>query len=366
MRKDLEGTRLGALKTWGWAALVSLLVSCGGGGGGGAPPPVANPTAEPRGVLVSDYNLNQIRNFDYAEDASDYKLTLRYTIGAGQNPIAGVGIFNKCYYFANEGSNNVGVYPYDTASARLTTPTYVTVGAALSALTLSPANDFLYVANFGSDSISMFGIDAATCGLTPVGQPVATGDGPTDIVSFGTGFMVTNGNSNTLQLYSQSSPTGVLSPFAAPVPVGAYPYSVNYLLTGTTTYAIYTPNFDGDSISVLTYDFAKGAFSGPAVSVPAADAPVRVVWLRLPNSKLMMYAINANDNTIIAYAVDAATGALTREGAALSTFLGPTGFLRRLDKPSTYLYTFHDATTDIKAFNIDQTTGALTSIGSAL
>jgi 6-phosphogluconolactonase len=367
MIKAFEFGSYCALKAWLWAALVALLVSCGGGGGGGtSPPPVVNPAAEPRGVLVSDYNLNQIRNFDYAEDASDYKLTFRYTIGAGKNPIAGTGIFNKCYYFANEGSDNVGVYPYETASGRLTTPTYVAVGAAPSALTLSPDNNFLYVANFGSDSISTFGIDAATCALTPVGQPVATGDGPTDIVSFGTGFIVTNANSNSLQLYSQLSSTGVLTPYAAPVPVGAYPYSVNYLLTGTTTYAIYTPNFDGDSISVLTYDFAKGAFTGSAVSVPALDAPVRVIVLRLPNSKLMMYAINANDNTIIAYAVDAATGALSREGPALSTYQGPIGFLRRPDKPSTYLYTFHDATTDVKAFNIDQTTGALTSIGSAL
>jgi 6-phosphogluconolactonase (cycloisomerase 2 family) len=366
MTKDFEAGRRSALRVWLWAALVALLVSCGGGGGGASPPPVASPLRDPRAVLLPDFNLNQIRSLSFAEDASDYKLTLDYTVSTLANPIAGVGIFAKCYYFANEGANNVGVFPNDTASNRITTPTYVAVGAAPSSLALSPTNDFLYVANFGSDSISTFGVNQSTCALTPVGTPVPTGNGPGAIVPFGTAFLVANGNSNTLQVYTQSSVTGVITPYAAPVTLGAFPYSINYSQTGTNTFVIYTPNLNSDNISVVTFDFAAGVFTGPATSVPAGDGPVGLFILKLPNSKVMMYAINANDNTIITYALDAATGALTREGAPLSTFKNPSNFLYRQDKPATFIYTTHYDTTDIKAFSIDQTTGALTSIGSAL
>jgi YVTN family beta-propeller protein len=77
---------------------------------------------------------------------------------------------------------------------------------------VDPAGKFAYVANLGSNDVSMYTIDATTGALTPIGTiPAALS--PTSIAVHPSGKFayVTNSGSNDVSIYSIDATTGVLT-----------------------------------------------------------------------------------------------------------------------------------------------------------
>ena len=87
-----------------------------------------------------------------------------------------------------------------------------------------------------------------------------------------------------------------------------------------------------------------------------------------------LYVPNDGDSTISAYAVDAATGRLTRLDADAVTAgvqdfpagveTHPTSLA--IDAAGAYLYTANSGSNDVSAFAIDHATGAVTAVGAAV
>jgi YVTN family beta-propeller protein len=79
-------------------------------------------------------------------------------------------------------------------------------------IAIHPSGKFAYVTNSGSNSVSMYTINATTGDLTPIGT-IATEQSPTSIAIHPSGKFayVTNSGSNSVSMYSVDGSTGTLS-----------------------------------------------------------------------------------------------------------------------------------------------------------
>ena len=106
------------------------------------------------------------------------------------------------------------------------TSTTATTGKAPQLITIAPSGKFAYVANWGSNNISGYGIDATTGALTAL-PTVDAATNPTSIAIDPSGKFayVTNYGSNSISVYRIDTASGALTAGTA-VAAGANPASV--------------------------------------------------------------------------------------------------------------------------------------------
>ena len=118
----------------------------------------------------------------------------------------------------------------------------------------------------------------------------------------------------------------------------------------------YAVNVHLDTVTAFTVNQATGALTNIG-SVPTGDNPVHVA---VAPSGRFAYVANLVSETVSAYSIDVATGALTSVGTAAAgnfpswTTVHPNG---------RFAYTTNRLDVTISRFSIDPSTGALTSLG---
>ena len=279
-------------------------------------------------------------------------------------------------YAANGGSNNVSAYAISSGGTltEVAGSPYSTGRGALSVL-VDPSDGFVYVATGRSDSndIAAFSIDSATGALSPlVASPLTAARanpvslaiaGGAKAVEFSSQFVyVANFQSDNLSAYTIDAATGVLtaipgSPFAAgasPIavaidPLNRYVYVANYLA----------------GISAYRIEGATGALT-PVAGNPVAAEP-GVSSIAVDPSGRFVYVISGE--TAGAYAIDAATGALTQladSPYALDLRVDEGGVgqqgLIAVDPRGKTVYVTAGTAENIEALRIDPATGALTPV----
>ena len=75
------------------------------------------------------------------------------------------------------------------------------------------------------------------------------------------------------------------------------------------------------------------------------------------------YVANQTANTISAYAINAASGALTPIAGSPFAATGTTPVAVTVDPNGAYLYVANNASNDVSVYSIDDATGALTAVG---
>jgi 6-phosphogluconolactonase (cycloisomerase 2 family) len=115
-------------------------------------------------------------------------------------------------YVANSGSNNVSMYSINATTGVLTSGGLIDAGTTPVSVAVDPGGKFAYVANLNSNNVSMYKIDAATGALTSIGT-IAAGTNPTSIAIHPSGGFayVTNSGSNDISIYSIDATTGALT-----------------------------------------------------------------------------------------------------------------------------------------------------------
>jgi 6-phosphogluconolactonase len=103
----------------------------------------------------------------------------------GSTPISvAIGPLDNFVYVANQGSNNVSAYTLEGTTGALTplAGSPFAAGNQPSAVAIDPTGAFAFVANAGAGTVSVYAIDAITGALTPIsGSPFTTGSQPTSI-----------------------------------------------------------------------------------------------------------------------------------------------------------------------------------------
>jgi 6-phosphogluconolactonase len=154
----------------------------------------------------------------YTINATTGALTSTGTIAAGTifgepNPTAmAVDPTGSFAYVANSGSNNVSMYSINTTTGILTSVGTIASGTNPLSVAVDPTGKFAYVTNSGSNDVSTYTINATSGALTSTGM-VAAGQSPTSIAIHPSGNFayVTSSGSNDVSMYSIDPSTGALT-----------------------------------------------------------------------------------------------------------------------------------------------------------
>jgi len=91
-------------------------------------------------------------------------------IAAGTNPLSVVvDPSGKFAYVANFNSNDVSMYTINATTGALTSVGTIAAGMSPTSIAVHPSGKFAYVTNSASNDVSMYSIDAATGALTLIG-----------------------------------------------------------------------------------------------------------------------------------------------------------------------------------------------------
>ena len=335
-------------------------------------------TVDPSGkfAYVANYGSGNISA--YAINARTGALTsIGAAVAAGAFPTSvTVDPSGKFAYVANAGGG-VSAYRIDATTGALTS-----VGAAVAAgtvprsVTVDPSGKFVYVANVSSDNISTYSIDATTGALTAL-PTVAGRNGNLEMaMTKGTAAVtytpkfayVANWGSNDVSQYRIDARNGVLTRIGTDVAAGTNPSSVTVDPSGRFAYV--ANNFNGvggNSVSAYTIDATTGALTPVDVDpvTPGAQNSFRAGTnprsVTVDPSGRFVYVANWGSNDVSAYIINATNGALTVAGTVM-TGIRPMSVT--IDPTGRFAYVANDGPGGW-AYTINATNGALTSIGTA-
>ena len=357
--------RVTGSRAWGSALLAVVLAGLGVGGCGfgnnNGVTPGPTPVAGSEFVFVPDAVNNILNVLVIGPDGSFNNGPVPF-VGTGVAPVwAAVAPNNEFVYVTNFTSNTVSAFTLNTTSGVVAGVGGFPAGAEPGAVAVDPSGKFAYVANnVGINlpgSVSAYSI-GATGALTAVaGSPFAAGTNPQQGIAVTAGFVyVTNFGSSNVSAYSLNSGTGALTALAAsPFATGAAPVSLAMDPAGKF---LFTANSNTNNVSAFTVNGDGSLSPAPSSPFTAGNSPQYLVTDRTGTH---LYVVNVNDNTVEAYNI-AGNGALTLLNLYPTGF-GPEGLA--VDAANKFLLVANCGGGSLSGFSINGD-GTLTSLGAPL
>ena len=227
-----------------------------------------------------------------------------------------------------------------------------------------PPDPYIYVANNSSNNVSTY---ISTSGALSATASVATGSGPAAIVVDPASkyAYVANSSANTLSVYSISS--GVLTPLTdvdagttgiqTSIPTGTHPSSIAIHPSGKFAYVT---NYISNSISAYSIDAATGALSridangsasGTDIATGSNTGPIAITIDPAGN---FAYVVKALSGNVSVYGIDGTSGVLTltdADGGILGTqnsiLAGITPYSITIDPAGSYAYVVNSGSTGV-------------------
>jgi 6-phosphogluconolactonase len=256
----------------------------------------------------------------YREDPNSGVLTQiagsPYSVGDGAHSLA-LHPSGKFLYAANPGAggnseNDISLFTI--ASNGVLTEVFPRTLVAPNAsqpvlLLMDPAGGFLYVANSGSNNISVFSIDSGSGALTAVANsPFFVGSVPLNmqLTPSGNFLFVTIASPSSGSVVGFSVNAGMLTQASLTPTDGVNPNGLAIDPSGTHLYAA---NSGSNSISV----FNIGTPSSPGALTAVSGSPINVgflvpVALILDPQGKFLYVANQGSNNVAAYSINSTTG----------------------------------------------------------
>ncbi len=335
-------------------------------------------TVDPTGKYAYVTNYGSCTVLVYTIDPASGALTAAGTIAARSGPMSisiaagssAVKYTPKAAYVANAGSNSVSQYTIGTSGA-LTPMTLATVATGTSphSVIVDPSGKFAYVANYNSNNVSAYTIDPVTRALTPAGgSPFAAGTSPTAVSIDPSGRFVYVSNYGwpsfgSVSAYTVNALTGALTAIAGS-PFGAGNGSSSLDVDPSGRF-VYVTNLLNDTITAFSIDPATGALASiQGLSVTNA----RPVSIAADPTGRFVYAATACGTTWV-FGINTATGLLTRAdadpgGLCFGAPSAPDALA--LDPAGRYLYmTPFDVMNQVSAQAIDTSAGTLTAVAGS-
>ncbi len=240
----------------------------------------------------------------------------------------------------------------------------------------------LYASNAGDNTISTFGVDQNTGALLPLpGSPVATGtQQPVSLaaggcqnllaVVTGTILFVANEGSNSLSLYGANFAAGTLTSAGTPTPLGTGTAPTFVDVVGGACLVVAVDGGTNQVSAFLQNSFALTSASGSPFSTgthPVAAANATFTD-NAGNSITSEYVANQGDGTVSQFKIDPTTGSFSPVGAgAVAAGSSPAsvasvGLYIDGDSTSTalpFVYVANQASNTISGYRVDTTSGAL-------
>lgn len=372
--------------------LASALILSGCGGGSSVTPSYASyPIAvassskglDGNAASVINYKFAYVANYDSAlistfhADIATGALTFMASSATGVGPGAiTLHPSGKFAYVVNFESNDISIYTvHPNSGVLIPAGVAVATGEWPTALEIEPTGHFAYVPNYISNSVSTYAIDTQTGRLTALGT-IATGINPRYLVIDPAGHYVYTANwgSKDISMYRIHASSGLLTSIRAALPSPSTPFLLNVAPSGKYVYLTdFLTTTAEKSISILNLNALTGELSTP---IPIEFAGAHPIALAFAHSGKFAYVANSlngtSGNSISAYAMDAATGAMhpiscpSPEGChAYDYTTGTNPSSITVDPSGNYVYVSNATSDDISTYRIDATNGALTKLATS-
>lgn len=348
------------------STLIVVLSACGGGGNQPSPPPPPPPPSPPPAFVYLSNASNALTGISVA-GGTPKQLAVSLPPAGGTAPV-GLVATGKLLYIANSGSGTISGFGFDASTGALhqlpgtpfpaaagvsqlalcpgnggpTAPRFLyaaatsavfgynvtstgqltplpgspfPAGAQLAAVLADPTCKFVFIANQGSNNISVFSVRSADGFLTPVpGSPFSAGPAPV-AMAMGDGlFFAANSGSNTVSVYTVNTGAGA-GPFLKQVPgspfaAGSAPSALVY-----QSPTLYVANADSNNVSAFAVTLQTG-FLNPVPGSPFSVGvqPKAMIAFSPPANnvaqQLFLYVANSGSNDLSGFTIGS-NGVLT-------------------------------------------------------
>ncbi|HEY0708974.1 MAG TPA: lactonase family protein [Polyangia bacterium] len=250
-------------------------------------------------------------------------------------------------------------YRIDQATGALTEINRESTRTSVSAhVTVHQSGKWVLVSNYGGGSISVYPV-REDGGLGPSAAPVPSGGQTHQVVfdSTGTTAFVPCLTARHLAVFKFAN--GVLTPHTpATIPINGGPR--HFAFTPDEKYA-YILTQGESTIIAFSHDKATSRLTMIG-TFPSTDEGSLSAHIEVHKSGKFLYTTNRRDNSVGIFAIDAATGRLTRTALYREMLSGPRLF--GIDPSGEYMIVASQSTNNVLLHKIDQTTGMLQRIGT--
>jgi 6-phosphogluconolactonase len=274
----------------------------------------------------------------------------------------------------------ISAYKINSGGTLTATGGNVATGADPVALAMDPGGKFLFVANQGSNNVSVFSIGSAGSLTEVAGSPFATGTAPLPpsnalpvpagvAVSSGNFVYVSNQGQNTISAFSLDTNSGALTPIAgSPFAAGTSPSGLGALLTTSNISILFAANQGSNNVSVFNVN-TDGSLTD--VTGSPYSAGLGPIALTVDPTRSFLYVVDKTSNQLTGYKVNPGSGALTAlSPSTVSTGTNPVAVAFQPGGNgctgnacmSNFLYVANIGNDTISGFKMTAQSGALTPL----
>lgn len=292
----------------------------------------------------------------------------------GSNPVALLPHTSGDFlYIADFSGNDVTLLDINKSSGNLSVPVSTSIVSPVNpnnifatdigpvSLAMSPVSPFLYAVNQTSGDVTAYTVDPGSGSLGVVqGSPFsiipASHPSAVAIAPAGNFLFVANGTEGTIAVFSIGA-SGVLAQAGLPVSMGAgaTPKAIAVEHSGRFLYVT-----DSAHNTVAGFAIQGNGALNPISGSPFAAGAVPL-GLGIDPQGALLYVANSGSNTVSAYAIDSSTGALGQvTGSPFPTGgVGPSAVA--VDSETSFVYVTEQGSHDVAAFSI-ASNGALGAV----
>jgi 6-phosphogluconolactonase (cycloisomerase 2 family) len=254
-------------------------------------------------------------------------------------------------YAIDKHKGSLAVVQAPDASSNITGPVQpVPTGTVPLAIAIDPNDNFVFVANSASNSISVYSLDQTTGALKEVtGSPFTTGATPVSLVARGSSLFVANQGAATISVYSFDSKTGALTLSGTPTATGTNTTSIDSDPAGHYLFVA-----DGTANTVSTFTISGSSISGTATPTMTGTAPSNV---HVDPQGKYVYVTNSGSNNVSAFSIDGSGGLMAVSGSPFAAGSAPSYSTSSSD--GSVLWVANKGSANVSAFKVSG--GALTA-----
>ena len=266
--------------------------------------------------------------------------------------LAGCGSTTSHFMYAalpGSGGGQIAAYREDPGSGLLTTisGSPFAAGQGARAVVIHPSKKFLYTANTGENTVSLFNI-AANGALTEVTPRTVTGASPNLMLMDSTGgfLYLSNSVSNNISVFSITASNGALTAVTgSPFQVGATPLAM--ALSPSGNFLFVTSGVSQGLVSV--FSVTAGVLGQVGSPVPTGGrAPYAVA---MDKTGGFLYAANFLDKSLTVFTVSSSGGLTQQAGSPIAlAYTAPIALL--VDPSGKYLYIANQGSGNLAGYSI--------------
>lgn len=273
-------------------------------------------------------------------------------------------------YVIGQGTNEAFEFQVgrDGTLTPLGTPNFA-VGSAPSSVVVHPSGNFLYVADFAGNDVTLLDINRGNGNLSvPVSNSVVISVNPQNVFNTGVGPVAVVMSPVTPFLFTANQTDGTISGFTVDPGAGGLSALAGLVLNPVvhpTAMAIspngnflFVTNADGTIASVsIDKNGNLTEVGGATVSLGAGVTPAAVV---VEHSGRFLYVTDTAHNAVLGFTIGS-NGTLTAiSGSPFAAGAAPVGL--GADPQGTFLFAANSGSSDVSAYLIDSNSGALAAV----